>query len=176
MSTPSLKQVESLNANQIAQFKREGFLVLPAVLDPDLCCQAREQMWEVIKTHFPRMKRDDPSTWGPITEEESARLKAQRPEGGGEPYFSGVGHKFTVRNGAEELLLDLGPRALWGVAEQLLGEGTLVWPAGLDQSGTTTGPCFMCDDTVGGLASHVGHKMGWPAKGSFTTEEARALT
>ena len=87
MSTSSLKQVEPLSANQIAQFKREGFLVLPAVLDPELCRQARDEMWEAIKAHLPRMKRSDPSTWDPITEEESAR--AQRPEGGGDPYFSG---------------------------------------------------------------------------------------
>ena len=175
MSTPSLKQVSPLTANQIAQFKREGFLVLSAVLDPALCRQTRDEMWETIKTHLPRMKRDDPKTWDPITEKEGARLKAQRPKGGGDPYFSGSGHRFTIRNGAEELLLNLVPRALWQVAEQLLGEGTVVWPAGLDESGTTTGPCFMCDDAVGGLASHVGHSMGWPAKGTFTTEQALRL-
>ena len=58
MSTPSLKQVAPLTATQIAQFKREGFLVLPAVLDPALCRQARDEMWEAIKTHLPRMKGD----------------------------------------------------------------------------------------------------------------------
>ena len=79
MSTPGVKQVETLSVDQIVQFKREGFLVLPAVLDAELCRQARDEMWEAIQAHLPRMKRDDPSTWGPVTEEESARLKAQRP-------------------------------------------------------------------------------------------------
>jgi len=175
MSTPGFKQVEPLSATQINQFNRKGFLVLPAVLDPGLCRQARDDMWAAIEAHLPRMKRGTPSTWGPITEEESAMLKAQRPEGGGDPYFSGSGHRFTVRNGAEELLLNLGPRALWQVAEQLLGKGTLVWPAGLDESGAATGPCLMSDDAVGGLATHVGHEMGWPSKGTFTTEEALQL-
>ena len=170
MSTPSLNRVVPLTVTQIAQFKREGFLVLPAVLDPLFCRQARDEMWEIIQAHLPRIKRGEPSTWTPITEEESTKLKAQKPLVGGDPYFSGSGHRFTVRNGAEELMLDLGPRALWIVAEQLLGQGTLVWPAGLDKLGDAVGPCFMCDDAVGGLVSHVGHEMGWPTRGTFSTE------
>ena len=133
-TTPNVKQVPLLTASQIAQFKRDGFLVLPAVLDPELCRQARDAMWAAIATHLPRMKRDDPSTWGPLTDEESAELNAQRPEIGGDPYFAGNGHRFYVRNGAEQFMLDLAPRALWQVAEQLLGEGTVVWPAGEDDS------------------------------------------
>ena len=94
MSNSTFKSVEPLTANQIAQFKRDGFLVLEGVLDPELCRQARDEMWETIQAHLPRMKRDDPSTWGPITEEENAKLQ-HRPEGGGDPYFSGNGHRFT---------------------------------------------------------------------------------
>lgn len=80
MADPGVKQIEPLSAGQIAQFKRDGFLVLPAVLDLELCRQVRDEMWETIQTHFPRMKRDDPTTWGHITEEESDRFKARRPE------------------------------------------------------------------------------------------------
>jgi hypothetical protein len=173
--SPNVKQVEPLTASQIAQFKREGFIVLPAALDPDLCRQARDEMWEVIEANLPRMKRDDPSTWGPIIEEESAKLKAQRPEGGGDPYFGGSDHRFYLRNGAEQHMLNLGPRALWQVAEQLLGKETLVWPAGVNESGTTTGPSFMCDDAMGNLVNHVGPDTGGPAEASFTTEEALQL-
>ncbi|MEE3259200.1 MAG: hypothetical protein VX293_08315, partial [Candidatus Latescibacterota bacterium] len=174
--TPSAKQVELLTENQIAQFKRDGFLVLPGVLDPELCRQARDEMWATIAANLPRMQRDDPSTWGHITEEESAELSAQRPAIGGEPYFNGKGHRFYIRNGAEELLLDLAPRALWQVAEQLLGQGTVVWPAGHDEAGFTTGSCFMSDDAVGGLASHLGEaSKNYPEKGSFTTEAALRL-
>jgi len=167
------KQVESLTVDQIAQFKREGFLVLPGVLDSELCRQARDEMWETIHEQLPRMKRDDPASWYHITEEESASLKAKRPDGGGDPYFGGSGHRCYIRNGAEELMLNLAPRALWNVAEQLLGEGTVVRPHGLDASEIATGPCFMCDDAVGGLVSHVGHDMGFPTEGSFVTEELR---
>ena len=79
------------------------------------------------------MKHDDPATWVPFTEKEADR--DERPEGGGDAYFFGGGHRFYIRNGAEELLLNTAPRALWGVAEQLLGKGEVVWPAGLDEAG-----------------------------------------
>jgi len=159
----------------MAQFKRDGYLVLPAALDPELCRQVRDDMWETIATHLPRMKRHDPATWGPISDDESDRLTAGKPEGGGDPYFGGKGHRFYIRNGARQPMLDLAPRAVWQVAEQLLGKDTVVWPAGLDDAGTTTGPCFMSDDAVGGLASHLGDTMDQPEKGSFTTEESLRL-
>ena len=104
-----MKQVVPLTVNQIAQFKRKEFLVLPAVLDPVFCRQARDEMWEAIQAQLPRMKRGEPSTWTPITEEESTKLKAQRPLGGGDPYFSGSGHRFTVRNGAAEKSMSVTP-------------------------------------------------------------------
>ena len=174
MSSPSVPQVAPLTASQIAQFKRDGVLVLPAVLDPDLCRRARDDMWQTIAADLPRMKRDDPSTWGPITEEESAGLRARRPANGGEPLLSGKGHRLTIRNGAEELLLDLGPRALWRVAEQLLGEGSVVWPAGSDESGFTTGPCLMDDGAMEGLASHMGQEVeNFREQATFATEDLR---
>lgn len=125
--TPNVPQAGLLTTDQIAQFKRDGFLVLPAVLDPELCRQTRDDMWNTIATYLPRMKRDDPSTWGPLTEQETAKLEAQRPAIGGEPYFYGKGHRFYIRNGTEQHLLDLAPRAMWQVAEQLLGKDTVVW-------------------------------------------------
>ncbi|MBT3341497.1 MAG: hypothetical protein HN712_27325 [Gemmatimonadetes bacterium] len=176
--TPSLAgttQVALLTSDQITSFKRDGYLVLPGALDPDLCRQARDEMWETIANHLPRMKRDDPTTWGPITDEEHARLAATRPDGGGEPYFSGKGNRFVIRNGVEEPILNLAPRAMWQVAEQLLGEQTVVWPAGLNEDGITTGSCFMSDDVVKGLSSHMGDTGGRPEKGSFTTEDVVQL-
>ena len=73
MPTNDLCQVEPLTECQIAQFKRDGLLVLPGVLDPNLCQKARDQLWGVIAEHRPSMKRDDPSTWVPFTEEEEKR-------------------------------------------------------------------------------------------------------
>ena len=167
---PSVPQVARLTTSQIAQFKREGFLVLPGVIDPELCRQARDQMWETIAEYRPSMKREDPSTWVPFTEEEQASY--ERPEDGGESYFSGKGHRFYIRNGAEDLLLDIGARSAWDIAEQLLGKGEVVWPAGLDQSGFTTGPCFLTERIAEGMQVHLGPQSeNWTGKSTARTEQ-----
>ena len=171
---PSVTQAPRLTTDQIAEFKREGYVTLPGVLDLELCGQARELMWYTIAEDLPRMKRDDPTTWGPFTKEEADRVP--RTRGGPDAYFFGSegGHGLFIRNGAEELMLDLAPRALWDVAEQLLGTGEVVWPAGLDESGTTTGPCLVNEGTVSNLKEHLGSEAGdWPEKGTGKTEELR---
>ena len=155
-ATPAVAQAPRLTTDQIAQFKREGFLVLPGVVDPELCRQARDQMWDTIAQYRPSMKRDDPSTWTPISDEENASYV--REATGGDPYFGGGGHRFYIRNGAEDLLLDIGARVVWDVAEQLLGEGEVVYPAGLDATGHTTGPCYLTEGAVKGMESHLGDK------------------
>ena len=167
-----LLQVELLTEHQIAQFKRDGMLVLSGVLDPDLCRRARDQMWESIAEHRPGMKRGDPATWVPFTEEEEDSY--QRPEGGGDPYFFGRGHRFYIRNGAEELLLNTAPRALWNVAEQLLGKGEVVWPSGIDESGTSTGPCLLTEGNVKGMTTHLGSEPErWTGKATGKSEQLR---
>ena len=172
MPSPSLHQVPPLTESQIAQFKRDGMLVLPGVLDLDLCRRARDQMWDLIAEHRPSMKRDDPATWLPFTEKETEIF--QRPEIGGDPYFTGRGHRLYTRNGAEELLLDLAPRALWTVAEQLLGKGEVVWPAGIDESGMTTGPCLMTEKTVKGMVVHLGPTAEeWTGRPTGKSEQLR---
>ena len=155
-ASPAVAQAPRLTTDQIAQFKREGFLVLPGVVDPELCRQARDQMWDTIAQYRPSMRRDDPSTWTPISDEENASYT--REATGGDPYFGGGGHRFYIRNGAEDLLLDIGARVVWDVAEQLLGEGEVVYPAGLDATGHTTGPCYLTEGAVKGMESHLGDK------------------
>ena len=59
---PTVPQVARLSTSQMGRFKRDGFVVLPSVIDPDLCRQARDQMWDTIAEHRPSMQRDDPST------------------------------------------------------------------------------------------------------------------
>ena len=174
MSNPSseLHQVDPLTEEQIARFKRDGMLVLPGVLDADLCRRARDQMWEIIDEHRPAMRRGDPATWVPFSEEEKASYR--REETGGDPYFSGSNHRYYIRNGVEELLLNLAPRALWRVAEQLLGEGEVVWPAGADEAGETTGPCLLTDRTVKGFEPHLGGEPErWIGPVTGRTEQVR---
>ena len=119
--SPDLHQVDPLTEEQIARFKRDGMLILPGVLDPDLCRRARDQMWKIIDEHRPAMRRDDPATWVPFSEEEKASYP--RADTGGDPYFSGSGNRYYIRNGVEELLLDLAPRALWRRRRAAAGRG-----------------------------------------------------
>ncbi len=56
-ASPTVAQAPRLTTDQIAQFKRDGFLVLPGVIDPELCGQARDQMWDTIAAHRPSMRR-----------------------------------------------------------------------------------------------------------------------
>ena len=42
MPTPTVPQVDRLTTSQIAQFKRDGFIVLPGVVDSELCREARD--------------------------------------------------------------------------------------------------------------------------------------
>lgn len=172
MPSPDLHQVELLNEGQIAQFKRDGMLVLPGVLDPELCRQARDQMWEIIAEHRPAMRRDVPATWIPFTEAEAESYR--RAESGGDPYFTGRGHRFFIRNGVEELSLNVAPRALWGIAEQLLGKGEVVWPAGADEAGVTTGPCLLTEKIMKGFEPHLGGEPEkWTGPATGKTEQLR---
>lgn len=83
-----VEQVPLLSEAQVAQFKRDGYLVLPAALDPDRCRATRDAMWETIGDYLPRMKRADPSTWGLITDEDNTALLARVPDGSGDPFFA----------------------------------------------------------------------------------------
>ena len=147
-------------------------------------------MWATIGEHLPRMKRDDPTTWCDprhlavpprsiwyvrhrfVTDEESERLTKS---GGKDPFFSARATTYTVRNGAEQLLLDMAVRPMWPIAEQLLGEGTITECRGEDENGMTHGPVLINDDAVENLQSHMGDKMGWPVAGTFETEHTLAL-
>ena len=168
----TLHQVEKLTESQIARFKRDGLLVLPAVLDPDLCGQVRDQLWDTIAEHRPQMKRDDPSTWVPFAKGEADR--EQRPKEGGDANFFGSGNRLFTRNGAEQLLLDAAVRSVWNVAEQLLGEGEVVWPAGVDDEGITTGPCLMTEGNIQGMETHLGADVEtWTGKATGKSETLR---
>eukprot|EP01051_Picozoa_sp_SAG22_P003699 SAG22_NODE_183_length_16031_cov_36.647000_11_plen_303_part_00 len=162
------EMVPLLTREQIAEFKRDGFLVMKSVLDPALCAQVRDEMWGQIHENIPRMRRDDPRTWY-VTDEESARLTK---DGGKDPYFSAKGSVMTIRNGTEQLVLDTAVRPMWAVAEQLLGAGTITACNGEDANGMTDGPCFISDDTVENLQSHMGDTAAWELESSVSRRAA----
>jgi hypothetical protein len=113
---------------QLHDFKTQGYLLLPAALDPALCAQARDYMWRVLGAEMPRMRRDEPASWGAFdaTELRGGKALAMQPSG----FSCYNAQQFHIRCGGEPLFLDLFPRALWAVAEQLFGVGTVAWPGG----------------------------------------------
>ena len=164
-SEPVANVVPRLTVAQLASFKTDGYLVLPDVLERELIQQLREEAWREIES-FVRLRQDDPSSWGALEEEDVRHLSKRRPDKnnsheGGDPRFEGSGHRFYLKNGADELHLNAFPRALWSVVEQLLGEGTVVWPRGV-VNGMISGPCFMDASTESGLSTHWATTPRWP--------------
>lgn len=128
----------------------QGFVVLPAALDPLLTRASLDATWDTIEAHVPRMRRDNPSTWFKISAEETAAAAAlDRQLVGPDGYApTGFGGMISIHDGTQERVLDLFPRALFNVVEQLLGEDTVVWPVGHDENGMTSGPVLVDDNVV----------------------------
>lgn len=139
--------------------------MLPGALAPDACAEMRDKMWDEITAVVPRLDRHDPKTWTPFSADESPSKR--RPEfnnsheGGDVRFECGPGYRYFLRNGTDEHHLDFFPRALWDVAEQLLGRGELTYPRG-EVDGKISGPCFMDASTESGLATHTASEPRWP--------------
>ena len=50
-----------LTKDHLAFFKANGYLILPEVLEPELCSQALDMLWSSLKKKS-KIKRNDPST------------------------------------------------------------------------------------------------------------------
>jgi hypothetical protein len=117
--------IDRLSDEDVQFFKTYGYLVKESVLDPALVRAARELWWSHCPSPF--VSGDDPDSWlggfdGPDAEE----LKRT----GTESNSAGGLHWGCRAVGGTETFLDMLPRACWGAAEQLCGEGTLIYPAG----------------------------------------------
>jgi hypothetical protein len=135
----------------------QGFVVLPSALDPALTRATLAATWDTIEAHVPRIDRNDTTTWTPVTEAETAAAAVldRQVVGAGGYAPTSFGSLISIHNGAEEEVLDLFPRALYGVVEQLLGDDSVVWPAGCDEEGVTRGPLLMDDNAVYVRRTHV---------------------
>ena len=151
---PDLPQVALLSPEQIAFFKEQGFLVLPGAVDAGLCEMAQDDMWRILGEELPQMRRDDPSSWVPLRSDRWRRELNNGAHPGGDPLLECVGSRFYIRNSAEEPLLNANARALWGVAEQLLGRGEVLYPEGVNSNGELVGPSYVDDGVQAGLQTH----------------------
>ena len=109
-----------LNQEQLSFFKVNGYLILPKILDPDLCEKARDLLWSSLPKET-NIKREDPSTHlGPFIEKDSEEDVTNLRQG----------YKWQLRSiGTDQLMVDLVySEVLQIIAEELLGKDTLVKP------------------------------------------------
>ena len=109
-----------LTQTQIRTFLRDGFLIVRNALDPKLLDEARDLLW--AESQVPRLQRDDPTTWlQPFSAEEQSTVDQNQRSGRG----------WRLRSiAADDIVLDLLPRRMFHLAEQLCGKGTLIYPSG----------------------------------------------
>ena len=109
--------VPLLTSEQIRHFKREGYVICYGLLPENLMAACRERLWQDAPAS---MCADDPTSWvGPIATEDETGSGMH-----GISVNSRSGYIWKERvAGAEQLMLDLLPKRLAPIAEQLLGPG-----------------------------------------------------
>ena len=119
VSVQGESSVVTLSRKNIRFFKDNGYLIRRKVLDPDLMARARDRLWDGAP---PDIDRDDPESWIGTLE---------KP-----PDYNNTrdGCYWCYREPGNEdwmtRLLATDP-SVWGMAEQLLGAGSLQTPAGI---------------------------------------------
>tara|TARA_B110000977_G_scaffold197631_1_gene280664 strand:- start:179 stop:1129 length:951 start_codon:yes stop_codon:yes gene_type:complete len=119
-----------INNEQIAFFRDNGYLILPGAMDLELCARARDNLWASLPDNAD-IKRDDPAShFGPLSEKDTL-LSATNMRSG---------HRWQLRDvGTDRDIINLVySETLIGIAEQLLGTGTLRRPI---VNGATMGTC-----------------------------------
>eukprot|EP01048_Picozoa_sp_COSAG05_P008845 COSAG05_NODE_694_length_7891_cov_5.305570_3_plen_334_part_00 len=164
-----------LNPEQIATFKREGFLLLPGALDPDACDRAREQMWGELCAAVPRLDPHDSTTWCHFTDSEIPSQRRSEAEfnnsyDGGDPRLDiSKGDRFNLHNGCDELQINTFFHPLLAVAEQLLGTGEVLVPGGVGNNGLVSGPFFADGLSEATRAIHTAKEPRWPVPNKTET-------
>lgn len=133
----------TLTPDEIRFFRDEGYVVKRKVMDENLMAQARERMWDKPP---PGIDRNEPNTWrGPIQAPEDRKKLPRLPEtdykfdgwalpnppSHNDEYSTVDGTSWKYRTiGTENFLvrLVLTDASIWGMAEQMLGKGSLGVP------------------------------------------------
>lgn len=115
-----LPAAQELSAEQMAFFKRNGYLIVRAAMDVELCKEAQDLMWSGLPEES-ALRRNDPTTHpGPFSERDHQADTVHLRDG----------YRWQQRQcGTTQLLINLVyNERLCGFAEQLLGKGTLQEP------------------------------------------------
>lgn len=130
MGLGTVGPLAALSDAEIEEFCERGFVIRRGALSVAAIAAAREAWWACLQRADapPRLKRDEPETW------RGAFPTGARDDG--DPRSSWGGAGWRCRHiGNHPSLLDLLPRAAFGLAEQLCGARTLVYP----EEGATVG-------------------------------------
>ncbi len=103
----------SLNAEQIAFFKANGYLLVPGAMDRELCAKVRDLMWAALPAASSLDREDTASHIGPFPEEERSTDSLHLRDG----------YRWLNRHlGVSQEVIDLiySP-SICAMAEQLLG-------------------------------------------------------
>ena len=106
-----------LTTEQLGFFKHNGYLIVPGIMDSQLCAKARDRLWDSLPATS-SIKRHDPRTHtGPFNENDvdTDQLNLRQ------------GYRWQLRSvGTEPLLIDLVfSKVLQTIATQLLGDNML---------------------------------------------------
>ena len=132
-----------LTPEEIRFFRDEGYVIKRKIMDEQLMAQARDRLWE---NPPPGIDRNDPNTWRNPIQVPKDKKKLPKsaetdysfdgwalpnPPSHNDEYSSVDGTSWKYRTiGTEDFLVQmlLTDRSIWGMAEQLLGEGSLAVP------------------------------------------------
>ena len=106
-----------LTTEQLGFFKHNGYLIVPGIMDSQLCAKARDRLWDSLPATS-SIKRHDPRTHtGPFNGDDvdTDQLNLRQ------------GYRWQLRSvGTEPLLIDLVfSKVLQTIATQLLGDNML---------------------------------------------------
>ena len=103
----------ALNAEQIAFFKHNGYLLVPGAMDAELCARVRDMMWAALPENTMLNRADEASHVGPFPEDERST----------ESLHVRDGYRWLNRTlGVSEAVIDLiYSESICAMAEQLLG-------------------------------------------------------
>jgi hypothetical protein len=103
----------ALNAEQIAFFRTNGYLLVPGAMDPDLCAEVRDLMWAALPPESAMVREDASTHVGPFPEAERSTDSTDVRDG-----YRWLNRVLGVSRPVIDLIYS---DAICAMAEQLLG-------------------------------------------------------
>ena len=113
-----------------------------------------------------------PRTWLPFSDEERDAFSA--PKAAATPTSPAAATGSTSAMAPKSCCSIWRPAPCSTSPKQLLGDGEVVWPGGLDETNTTIGPALLTEDNISTMKVHLGPEAGnWLGQATRKTEQLR---